>query len=471
MKKLYTVLLALLVSAAALVGLWSLVDKDATESLSENRRLASKPKFTVSALLDGSYVAELETYYSDTFPGRETLLKANAVLNKFYIFSGKEENNMLVIDHSNDMGDGGQAMQPVEPAVTEEPPVETLPEQTQPEQTEPEPEQTEEPPAPVEEEPNYDEMEVTNLGAIVIIGDRAMEIPTATDYIIENYAAAVNNIHSALGDDARVISLVTPNSGQFYSPTDMHTGSHDQRAMIDLCYYNMAPDVLTVDAYSKLEKHKNEYLYFRTDHHWTQLGAYYAYTAFCETAGWEAVDLDEFETGSYDRFLGTMYTNTSQYPQSAVLRENPDQLHYYLPIADTTAAFYADADIGNANNTTYWTYVVNDNLPETEYNKYMCFMSGDHPAAMITTDVEGPVCLVLKDSYGNAFLPFLTSHYSRIYVIDPREFNQDGKPSLNLAEYVEEREVDDVILVNYAYAINNAKYIKWLNRLVGLGYD
>ena len=461
MKKLYTVLMAILLGAAALVGLWSLVDKDATESQRENRRLAEKPKFSLSALLDGSYVAKLETYYSDTFPGREVLLDANGVLNKFYIFSGKEENNMLVIDHANDMGDGGQAMQPVEPEETEDqtPPEEQLPQ---------EPEQTDE---PVVEEPNYDDMEVTNLGAIVIIGDRAMEIPTATDSIIENYAAAVNNLDSALGENARVISLVTPNSGQFYSPSDMHTGSHDQKAMIDLCYYNMAPDVVTVDAYSKLEKHKSEYLYFRTDHHWTQLGAYYAYTAFCEAAGWDAVALDEFETGSYDRFLGTMYTNTSQYPQSAVLKDNPDQLHYYLPVAKTTAAFYADADIGNANNTTYWTFVVNPDLPDTEYNKYMCFMSGDHPAAMITTDVEGPTCLVLKDSYGNAFLPFLTSHYSRIYVIDPREFNQDGKPSLDLAEYVAEREVDDVILVNYAYAINNAKYVKWLNRLVGLGYD
>lgn len=470
MKKLYTVLLALLVGAAALVGLWSLVDKDATESQRENRRLASKPAFSFSALLDGSYVAELETYYSDTFPGREALLDANGVLNKFYIFSGKEENNMLVIDHANDMGDGGQAMQTMEPDEVGEG---EEAEQTQEQETTAEtvPEQTEPDEEPVAEEPNYDDMEVTNLGAIVIIGDRAMEIPTATDSIIENYAAAVNNIHDAVDSHARVISLVTPNSGQFYSPTDMHTGSHDQRAMIDLCYYNMSPDVVTVDAYSKLEKHKSEYLYFRTDHHWTQLGAYYAYTAFCEAAGWEPVALEEFRTGSYDRFLGTMYTNTSQYPQSAVLKENPDQLHYYLPIAKTTAAFYADADIGNANNTTYWTYVVNAELPETEYNKYMCFMSGDHPAAMITTDVEGPVCLVLKDSYGNAFLPFLTSHYSRIYVIDPREFNQDGKPSLDLAEYVAEREVDDVILVNYAYAINNAKYVKWLNRLVGLGYD
>ena len=61
MKKLYTVLLVALVSVVMLVGLWSLVDKDATESKVENRRLASKPEFSFSRLMDGAYVSELET--------------------------------------------------------------------------------------------------------------------------------------------------------------------------------------------------------------------------------------------------------------------------------------------------------------------------------------------------------------------------------------------------------------------------
>ncbi len=464
MKKMYTVMLSLLVAVAALIGLWSLVDKDATESESENRRLAAKPKFSLSALLDGSYAAELETYYSDTFPGREALLKANSVLNKFYIFSGKEDNNMLVIDFTNDVGEGGQALDPLPPPVEEQPdPQEQEPVLPEEEQTSVEPEVEE------EEEPDYDSMEVTNAGSIIILGDRAMDIPTATDSIIVSYAEAVNNIHDAIGHNVRVLPLIAPNSGQFYSPTDMHTGVHDQKAMIELCYENLQPDVLAVDAYSVLEKNRKQELYFRTDHHWTQLGAYYAYTAFCEAAGFTPMPLEEHESGTYDRFIGSMYTYTKQYPQSSVLKENPDTLTYYMPIAKTTAAFYADANIGST--TTYWTQVVNPDLPEDEYNKYMCFMSGDHPAAQITSDVEGPVCLVLKDSYGNAFLPFLTNHYSKIYVIDPREFNHDGKPSLDLISFVQDHEVDDVILVNYSFMINNAKYVKWLNRLVGLAYD
>lgn len=461
MKKLYHGLLVGLLAAVTAVGLWSLVDRDATTSEIENRELASKPSFSWSGLLDGSYISELETYYSDTFPGRELLLKANQKLNKFYYFSGSGENNLLVVDFTNDVGEGGQALEPIqqETSETEEPDDAPQEQPTQPEETV----------QPEKETPNYDDMEVTSAGSIIILGTMALDIPTATDSIIERYAEAVNNIYEAIGDQSRIISLVTPNSGQFYSPTDYHTGSHDQKAMIDLCYSKMNDAVLTVDAYSILEQHTDQDIYFRTDHHWTALGAYYAYTEFCKTADFDAIPLQRFESGTYERFVGSMYTYTSQYPQGAVLKENPDTLTYYLPIVDTEARFYADADV--ENSVAYYCEVVNPDLPESESNKYMCFMSGDHPAAVITTDVEGPVCLVLKDSYGNAFLPFLTSHYSKIFVIDPREFNQDGKPSLDLISYVEQHDIDDVILVNYPFMINNAKYVKWLNRLVGLAYD
>ena len=463
MKKIYTILLVLLLAVAMLVGVVSLVDKDATESEMENRRLATMPKFSWSALWDGSFISELETYYSDTFPGREMLLKANQVLNRFYYFSGKEENTMLIIDFDGDVAQGGEALQPAEPE-KETPEVQNPAEPSAPAEQQPE-EVPAEPEPPAKEQPDYDNMEVTNAGSIIILGTSALDIPTASDSIIESYAGAINNIQQALGSDYRVISLLTPNSGQFYSPTDKHTGNHDQKAMIDLCYSKMNVDVITVDAFSALEKHKDEDIYFRTDHHWTALGAYYAYTAFCETVGLEPVKLDQFRTGSYEGFVGSMYTYTSQYPQSQVLKNNPDTLVYYSPIEDTQAAFFANAEMHPAE--AYWIDVVNANLPENEYNKYMCFLSGDHPVVRITSSAKGPKCLVLKDSYGNAFIPFLTSHYSEIIVIDPREFNDSGKPSLDLVAFAAEHEIDDVLALNYPFMINRKDYVKMLNHLVG----
>ena len=77
MKKVYTALLLILLAAMFSVGVYSLADYDATGSVSEKREFV-KPEFSVKSLLDGTYIPALEQYYSDTFPGRETLLNAGA---------------------------------------------------------------------------------------------------------------------------------------------------------------------------------------------------------------------------------------------------------------------------------------------------------------------------------------------------------------------------------------------------------
>lgn len=466
MKKLYMILLLVLVLGAAAVGVTSLADVDPVESKAENRKLATLPEFSLGALLDGTYLPQLETYYSDTFPGREMLLKINQKLNGFYHFGGGEE-NLLVLDYQGGAEQGGQALEPLPEETPEEaePAVSVTPEVEPESPVEEEPVEEE----PVEEEPPVDEtenLEYTSAGSVIIVGNRAMDVPYATDSIVLSYAEALGNLHTALGEEVRVISLVTPNAAQFYSPKDMHTGASDQKVMIDLCYGAMDESIVKVDAFSKLKEHKDEYIYFRTDHHWTQLGAYYAYTAFCEAVGMEAVGLQEFEKGEYTGFLGSMYGWTSQYPQSDVLKNNPDTLTYFLPVVETSAAYYADADL--ENSTAYPVSVVYQGIAPEQTNKYLCFLGGDHPAAVVETEVDGPVCLVLKESYGNAFVPFLTSHYSKIIVIDPREFNRDGKPSLDLTELAAQQGVDDLIVINYPFMVSSETYVGYLNHLVNV---
>ena len=461
MKKLYTGLLLFVLLAAAAVGVVSLVDVDATESKTENRKLATLPEFSLSALLDGSYFSQLETYYSDTFPGREMLLQANQKLNGFYHFSGGTQQNMLILDYQGGAEQGGMALDPIPEAQPQEDAQPVVKPEEPP--AEPEPSEEELPPEEPEEE---EHVEYTTAGNIIIAGDRAMDVPYATDSIVKSYAEAVGNLHTALGSEVKVISLVTPNAAQFYTDKDMHTGASDQKAMIELCYGSMPEDIVTVDAFSKLKAHKDEYIYFRTDHHWTQLGAYYAYTAYCEALGLEAVALEEFETGEYTGFLGSMYGWTSQYPQSEALRNNPDTLTYYLPVVETHATYYADADL--ENSTAYPVSVVYRGITEDQSNKYLCFLGGDHPAAVVETEVDGPVCLVLKESYGNAFIPFLTSHYSKIIVIDPREFNTGSKPTLDLVTFAKEQGVDELLVINYPFMISNETYVGHLNHLVGI---
>lgn len=470
MKKLYNVLLCTALALLLVIGVWSLFGNGETVSAVDGKTLAEKPEFTFASLFDGSYLPALERSYSDHFPMRDMILEVGKTMNRFYYYSGSDENAVLIIGGSTGAEQGGERLDtaltppvtpPTQTPTPDEPPEEKpddTPAEPAPEDT---PQQPEEQTPPELDEP--EEEDATWAGNVIVVGTRAMEIPSANEQIIESYADAVGRLADAMGSGVRTISLVTPNGGEFYSPQSMHTGIHSQKAMIEHCYASMDAGIVTVDAYSGLREHADEYIYFRTDHHWTQLGAYYAYQKFCEAAGFEAVALDRFQTGVYENFVGSMYTFTKGYPQSETLYNNPDTLTYYLPIYETHAKYYADASLQNGVAVS----VVYTQLPESTTNKYLCYIGGDTPVCVIESAAEGGTCIVLKESYGNAFVPFLTSHYSKIIVIDPREFNRDGKPSLDLASFAAEQGIDDLIVINYPYMINNTSYIAWLNRLAG----
>lgn len=470
MKKLYNVLLCTALALLLVIGVWSLFGNGETVSAVDGKTLAEKPEFTFASLFDGSYLPALERSYSDHFPMRDMLLEVGKTMNRFYYYSGSDENAVLIIGGSTGAEQGGErldtALTPPVTAPTQTPAPDETPEK-KPDDTPAEPAPEDTPQQPEEQTPpeldEPEEEDATWAGNVIVVGTRAMEIPSANEQIIESYADAVGRLADAMGSGVRTISLVTPNGGEFYSPQSMHTGIHSQKAMIEHCYASMDAGIVTVDAYSGLREHADEYIYFRTDHHWTQLGAYYAYQKFCEAAGFEAVALDRFQTGVYENFVGSMYTFTKGYPQSETLYNNPDTLTYYLPIYETHAKYYADASLQNGVAVS----VVYTQLPESTTNKYLCYIGGDTPVCVIESAAEGGTCIVLKESYGNAFVPFLTSHYSKIIVIDPREFNRDGKPSLDLASFAAEQGIDDLIVINYPYMINNTSYIAWLNRLAG----
>ena len=257
MKKVYTALLLILLAAMFSVGVYSLADYDATSSVSEKREFV-KPEFSVKSLLDGTYIPALERYYSDTFPGRESLLKANRTLNKFYYYSGSGEDSVLILNQSDSAAQGGESLDAVQKANGQSPqpeqPTSAQPETTTEAPAEPVqvptdtagapqtpemPEQPEEQPEQPETDPELDtpeESDASYAGSVVVVGDRAMEIPTRLDDLITSYAGAVGNLAAAMGPDVRTISLITPDGGEFYSPESLHTGEPSQKDMIDFCY-------------------------------------------------------------------------------------------------------------------------------------------------------------------------------------------------------------------------------------------
>lgn len=430
MRKFYTVLCGLALSVLVLVGLISTFDFDATYSESERRKLKTTPLMTFSALVDGSFFSDYREYFADTFPGRESLMVGNRSLNGFYYFGGlgDNENASLILDFSSNGASQGEALQ-------DDRPTESTPAETQP------------------------QLPAEQLGSVLLVGDSAFDVPTANSEKIREYAAAVTAIADTLGSDVQTFVMPVPNSAEFYTPEEYHSGSNSQRSMFELCRDNLGDNVTYVDAYLSLAAHQQDYLYFRTDHHWTHLGAYYAYTAFCRSARIRADGLEKFEEGRWDSFVGSMYTYASNYPQAKVLKENPDTVHYWKPYVEYSANYYSDTSLSDP----YPIGVINY-IGEQVSNKYLTFMAGDHPVTVVETETEGPVILVIKESYGNAFISWLTGHYSKIILIDPREYF-GGNSDIDLADFAREQGVEQCLIINYPMMLNSDGYISHLKNL------
>ena len=444
MKRIYTALSGFMLIFLLLVGLISTFDKDATFSESEKRQLKTRPKLTISALLDGNYFNSYREYYADTFPGREGLMEKNTTLNAFYYFSGMsgKDNASLVVNFDSNAAQHGQSLenpdasQPTGESVPTEPEEEKVPQITEPKAA------------------------VEQLGNIIFVGDRAMDVPYGDTTKIKNYAAAVNGIANLLGSDVKTFSMPVPNAAEFYAGSDWNTGKYSQKAMFQTLKENLATNVTYVDAYSEIAKHTDEYIYFRTDHHWTHQGAYYGYTALGKAAGFTAEPQSKFATGQWENFVGSMYTYLQGYSQSAILKDNPDTVHYWKPFANCETYYYTDTDLDDG--MLMGTICV---IREEVENKYLTFMGGDHPVTIVTTDTEGPTILVIKESYGNALISWLTSNYSKIILIDPREYFAKSN-DIDLKAFADSQGVDQCLIINYPMMLNSDNYTDLLEKLV-----
>ena len=446
MKKVYSVFCGLLLLIFLSVGVVSLFDKDPTFSESENRNLKTFPKITFSGLIDGSFTTALREYYADTFPGRENLMEDNKRLNAFYYFSGLSGKGdaSLIINFDSNAAQHGQSLK--NPDATT-PSGETAPEEITKPSEEKVPDITE-PDAKTEQ-----------LGNVILVGDRAMDVPVANGEQIRAYAAAVNGLAALLGDDVQTFSMPVPNAAAFYASEEYRSGARDQKAMFDLVRDELDERVIFIDAYTTLARHMDEYIYFRTDHHWTHLGAYYAYTALCDAAGFTPEPRSKFDTGAFENFVGSMYTYLASYPQSSVLKNNPDTVNYWKPYANCETYYYSDTDL--TDGVLMGTIC---RVNEKEQNKYLTFMGGDHNVTIVTTDTQGPTILVIKESYGNAMISWLTSHYSKIILIDPREYFSDND-DIDLKAFAASQGVDQCLIVNYPMMLNSENYITLLERL------
>lgn len=249
--------------------------------------------------------------------------------------------------------------------------------------------------------------------------------------VLNEYAGYVNTLVDNV--DVPVYFGIIPSSSEIWSdrlPKGAPTA--DEKAIIDNLYDTV--QTYTIDLYSALEAHKDEEIYYRTDHHWTSLGAYYGYTALMEAMGMDAVPLDESAKVTVsDSFYGTIFSS------SGVRWVAPDHIDRYISGDGLKVTSYFDS------TPTEGSLYVDSYLDKKD--KYSSFLGGNQPLCVIQTQhTDAPKVLVIRDSYTDSLAPFLTQNFSEIHLFDPRM-------NLNsVKDYVEQNQIDQVVVL---YSISN----------------
>ena len=194
------------------------------------------------------------------------------------------------------------------------------------------------------------------------------------------------------------------------------------------------------DVYTPLMEHKDEDIFYRTDHHWTSLGAYYGYTGLAGALGYDPVPLSDYTpTVRSTEFYGTVFSS------SGVRWVKPDTITTYVPDDGITVVSHTYDNSGNPVEEQRALYV--ESFLSVK-DKYSMFLGGNQSLGVVTNtnNPDGPKLLIIRDSYADSLVPFLTAHYSEIHLIDPRYYH------LSVKDYVEQNGIDQALVL---YSVPN----------------
>lgn len=264
-------------------------------------------------------------------------------------------------------------------------------------------------------------------------------------YLIEQFSSADKELAyrnaEAIGkfaqdSSAEVMLALIPGSAQINrDKLDADAPEPDQKEMIENIY-ECAKEygVGTVDMYDTLWEHREEELFYRTDHHWTSLGAYYGYLAYAQEAGITPLELGQYtETVRSEEFYGTLYS------KAGAFWITPDRITTY--VADE------NIEVEHIEGEVSVVSGLYDLEKLSGKDKYAMFLGGNQPLAVIrTSKQEQPKLLIIRDSFSDSLAPFLTEHYSEIYLWDFR-YNRES-----VADFIKENQVEKVLI---CYSLDN----------------
>lgn len=469
----------------------------------EKRELKQFPSFSLQGLFAGSYFRDITSWYQDSYPGKEEWMLLASKTKAFYGLQGEQiygaaeqvkeeiptgegamaETFALKKDGEGVQEDGTEKKESDGESQRKANARDKKEGKEQPEEGKGTEEKQEEPEAKQsaevkqssdakqgstkekEENSNFETDAEGNLqikkadkaenvageqiGSLYLNGDSAYELYYFSEKAVRAHASLLNTVQ-AMFPKVKLSAMIVPNSfGVILDPkVQEKLASSGMDQAIAYSYSLMDKRVNTVNVFDALSAHKKEYIYFRTDHHWTQLGAYYGYQEYCKSMGYSTKPLSDYQKMDFPEFYGTFYFFMNR-PES--LKGHPDQVTAYQ--GSMNSMQYTDSK-GNLQEGK----LINDASQMLPGNKYNCFMLGDHGYVEIHNEgaPRKKSILVLKDSYGNAFVPLLAQDYRDVYVVDYRHYQG------NASSLIQEKGIEEILFLNNIMGIGESLSQKML---------
>jgi len=359
----------------AVITVASMVNPVKEYSVKEKRDLAQMPKFTLSALFDGSFTRDYESYITDQFVARDTWV---SIKNKSEMALGKKDSDGVYFGKDD-----------------------------------------------------------------YLIGKHeftAEQLEKNIGYL-EKFLKNTNgkyNVHTLIAPTA---SLILEDKLPAFATV------WDQDALLDRL---SALDGF-VDVRDVLKEHADEEIYYRTDHHWTTLGSYYAYTKLCEELGIEPLKLEDFTRKDItDNFHGTL----------------ANKVNIDLPY-DTVYALETDLEYSVTYNMNQSTKT--DTIYEMSHlnmgNGYSVFLNENQSIVEINTENKnGKTLVMFKDSYSNCMVSMLMNHYENIILLDLRYLSGGAMGQWLTSLKIKGYDITDVVLLYNAENFTTDTTLGWLSK-------
>lgn len=398
-------------SILAFLGIFFVVSEKQQVSISEKRKLAVFPEFSWENYFAGKYTRSINQYINDHFPMRQEAVHFTEVFRYNLGFRLMQE-KLVVVKKSKKEVIKSKELQNDTSQINA----------------------------------YLDDFEEAYMDGLLIVNGKVYTLNSGSPAVSPYFSKMLNMYADSLRGTTRVFSAVAPLSSGFIPVSKYAKYNQRNKATLDAIKNTMAPGTYFCDVLGEMNLHFNENLWFGSDHHWTALGAYYGYVAFCKAAGFKPVPLEEMKREARYPYLGSLYELT----RDLSVRNNPDTVVVYKPNVVTSAVMYNQYNLKNPVATKVFC----------NSKSYSAFICGDAPLIKITTNVRnGKKAAVVKNSMGNAFSVYLISHYEEIYVFDFRYSRH------NLLKIIRDAGIDDLIFSLGMYGAMSHGTIKMMKNM------